>query len=162
MIQLGILAKNVEDVLNVFNIIKGEGKGGLDPYVLNNLNKIEEKDINKDIKNMKIAVIKELVDLLNEDVKARFLASIKELEELGCKVEEIHFPYLNEAISVFSSVSMADLSSDMARYDGIRFGTREEGSDFDEIATNTRTKNLGFEAKRRIILRNIYSSKRKL
>ena len=86
-----------------------------------------EGKLNDDISGKKIAIIDNfLKDEMQEEVREAITNSIKALEKKGAILERIEFPYGKEAISVYHIISAAEASSNLSRYDGVRYGQRVE------------------------------------
>ena len=92
---------------------------------------------------------------INDEVKAAVLNAAEYYKKLGCEIVNVSLPSLEYAVSAYYLISSAEASSNLSRYDGIRFGYRSEnGADFDELIKNTRGEAFGREVKRRILLGN--------
>ncbi len=139
---IGPITKTVEDAEIVFNTIKG----------------VDEMDQTTaegagDSNTKKIGVprnfLKEGVD---EDVLQNFNDSLQKLEEAGHEIIDIDIPSLEYALSVYYILVPAEVSSNMSRYDGIKFGERVEGENLEDGYFKTRGQLLGEEVKRRIML----------
>lgn len=117
-----------------------------------------EKDylnsINGDIKGFKIGIPKEfLSEGLDEEIKDKLFEVIDKLRFMGAEVEEISLPITKEGLSAYYIISSAEASSNLARYDGIRYGYRtEKYENVDDIMELSRTEAFGDEVKRRIML----------
>ena len=85
-------------------------------------------------------------------VRASVLAAAKKLEKEGAVMEEVTVPHLEDALFAYFILSSAEASSNLARYDGVRYGKREEGENLDALYKNSRTAGFGEEVKRRIRL----------
>jgi len=106
-----------------------------------------------DVKGKKIGVPKEyLMDGINPDVKATWEKGIQLLKEAGAEIVEVSMPHTKYALPVYYIVACAEASSNLSRYDGVRFTTRVEGGSLDELYKNTRTDGFGDEVIRRILL----------
>tara|TARA_B100000745_G_scaffold168274_1_gene110067 strand:- start:1457 stop:2866 length:1410 start_codon:yes stop_codon:yes gene_type:complete len=142
--QIGPLTTNVEDAKIVFDAIKG-----LDP-------KDSTSQAGKEVetsKKMKIGVPRELMkEGVDEDVLLHFENSLKKLEEQGHEIVDVKFETAKYGIPVYYIVMPAEASTNLARYDGVRFGPRVEGKDFNESFSKTRTEGFGEEVRRRILL----------
>ena len=150
--QAGVFARNVEDVSMVLPCIMG-----FDPYDSTSRNlEVDnlEKELNQSIKGLRIGVPFELSNYgLDKDVELVWNKSIKILQEEGAIIEEIKIPYLQEALSVYYVISCSEASSNLARYDGVRYGHRsKEGETFDEMISATRAEGFGEEVQRRILV----------
>ena len=113
-----------------------------------------EAKLNNDISGKKIAIIDNfLKEQMQEEVRKAIENSISVLKEKGAILEEIEFPYGKEAISVYHIISSAEASSNLSRFDGVRYGKRvEDPKNMDELFKKTRTLGFGREVKRRIML----------
>ncbi len=135
--SIGHFTKTVEDSATILNVTAGAD--GYDSTVAKREKENYLKDLNKDIKGLKIGVPKEYVtNALDKDTKQVFEKSIKTLEDLGAEVIEVSLPNTDYAIATYYIIQPSEVSSNLARYDGIRFG-------------NDRSY-FGKEAKRRIML----------
>ncbi len=113
-----------------------------------------EAALTGDIKGMKIGIPKEYrIDGMPVEIDQLWLRGIKWLEEAGAKVEEISLPHTHYALPTYYIIAPAEASSNLARYDGVRYGLRE-GADgtLDEMYEATRGKGFGDEVKRRILI----------
>lgn len=150
--QIGVAAKTVEDVAMSLNVIAGHDEKDTTSR------KHEKEDyttyLNKDIKDMKIAVPKEFLgEGVNPEVKEKIENTISMLKDMGCTVDEISMSTSQHAIAVYYIVACAEASSNLARYDGIRFGYKTSNYEtLDEMYLNSRSEGFGEEVKRRIML----------
>ena len=142
--QIGPLTKNVRDCELVFEIIKG--KDILDSTSVEIEKKFEEK------KEIKVGILKEyLVEGIEPKVKEAFDKAVKKFQEKGIKFEEISLPHTEYALPCYYILACAEASSNLARYDGLRYGNFCEGVDVFDTYSKTR-RLFGKEVKRRIIL----------
>ncbi len=141
--QIGPLAKTVEDVEIIFNAIRGKDTRDMTSFD-------ENKNDKKEIK--KIAIIPEMLKDLKEDFKEVFLSSVEKIKEDGIEVVEIEFPELKLALPVYYTLMPAELSSNLAKFDGIRYGNTKEGNNLLDTYLETKEQGFGDEIKRRIIL----------
>ena len=153
-----IMAKNVEDVAAVLEKIAGKDKKDtttLDKSVDNYAELLNDYDV----KGVKIGVPKEyFVKELNGDVSDSIKAAIKKLEKLGAEIVEISLPHTKYAVPAYYIITPSEVSSNLSRFDGIRFGyseTRKENSEAKnllDIYLKSKGGGFGNEAKRRIML----------
>lgn len=110
--------------------------------------------LKKDIKDLKIGIPKEyFTGGLQRDVHDSIQSAIKTLEKLGATTQEISLPYTDYAVAVYYIVAPSEASSNLARFDGVRFGHRDkDAKSLLEMYENTRQQGFGAEVKRRIIL----------
>ena len=151
--QIGPLSMNVEDNAYLLNIISGEDY--LDSTTVKNIEKKDyTKEINSEIKNMKIGVPIEFIEEgLNEEIRKVIFNNIKILRELGIDVEEFSLPSIKEGLSPYYIISSAEASSNLARFDSIRYGYRtKDYNSIEELVKKSRSEGFGKEVKRRIML----------
>ncbi|MGM0439334.1 MAG: Asp-tRNA(Asn)/Glu-tRNA(Gln) amidotransferase subunit GatA [Patescibacteria group bacterium] len=145
--QIGPFAKSVQDAKKVFNVIKG--RDDKDATSL----KIEDNP--QDIDKFKVGVPKEyFVDGVDEKVKEEVQRSIDKIKDSGVEVVDISLPHTEYALACYQIVMASEVSANMARYDGIRYGLetdRPEAKSIEDAYRKNRGK-LGDEVKRRIIL----------
>ncbi len=150
--QIGPFARTVEDAANLLEVISGH-----DPKDSTSLNLPVEhyaENLNNDIKGMKIGVIKELMtEGLSEDVQKAMQAAIDCYKAMGCEIVEISLPNLKHSIGIYYILATAECSSNLARFDGVKYGYRTpEAKNLMELYTKTRAEGFGPEVKRRIML----------
>lgn len=110
--------------------------------------------IGQDIQGMKIALPKEyLGEGIAQGVKETIIKAAKHLEKLGAVIEEVSLPHSKYGVAVYYIVASSEASSNLQRFDGIRYGYRTENyKNLDDIYVNTRSEGFGDEVKRRIML----------
>ncbi len=110
-------------------------------------------DLNPDLKGLKIGVPKEyFVDGMEDGVKQRVMEAIKQLEQQGAQLVEVSLPHTKYGSLVYAIVCPSEVSSNLARYDGIRYGhVTTEASDLLGVYMKSRAEGFGDEAKRRIM-----------
>ena len=150
--QIGPLTKNVEDSAFVLEAISGN-----DPKdSTSNTEDVPSygKDLNGDIKGLKVGVPKEyFVDELDSEVARTVRSSIKILEELGAEISEVSLPHTSHALAVYYIIAPAEASSNLSRYDGVKFGySHSDSTDIWDALEKTRQYGFGAEVKRRILL----------
>jgi len=150
--QIGPITKDVEDAAMLLNVIAGHDEKDSTSA------KVKEKDYTKalvkDVKGLRIGVPKEYFgEGINEEVKASVKEAIKKYEEMGAIVEECSLDIADEALAVYYIIACAEASSNLGRFDGIRYGYRtKKFSSLKDIYRNSRSEGFGEEVKRRIIL----------
>ncbi len=150
--QIGPITKTVTDSAYVLNAIAGYDK--MDSTSAN-YEKIDyTASLTNDVKGMKIGVPKEyLGDGIDIDVKNAILSAIKKYEEMGAQVYEFSMPMTDYSLSAYYIMSSAEASSNLARFDGVKYGYRAENyTDLNDMYLKTRSEGFGSEVKRRIIL----------
>jgi aspartyl-tRNA(Asn)/glutamyl-tRNA(Gln) amidotransferase subunit A len=109
--------------------------------------------LGKDIKGLRIGIPKEyFIEGMNRDVESSVNEAIKKLEALGAKAFEVSLPHTEYAIAAYYILATSEASSNLARYDGVKYGLRVAGKDLIDMYMNTRAKGFGSEVKRRIML----------
>lgn len=148
--QIGPFANCVDDVESVFTIIKGADD--LDATSVKNI-----PEVNSGLKK-KIGVPRSFIerDGIDAEVLADFNASLEKLKREGYEIIDVTLPHLEKALSVYYVVVFAEISSNMARYDGIRYGLSLKNETMANSMIGgyfkTRTEGLGDEVRRRILL----------
>lgn len=150
--QVGPLTKSVEDAAILLNVIAG--KDEKDTTSANIPKKDYLKSIKDNIKGKKIGVSTEFIsDGINEDVKKAYEENLNTLKELGAEIIEIKLDYAKYSLPTYYIIATAEASSNLGRYDGIRYGHRaKDFSSLDELYVKSRTEGFGDEVKRRIML----------
>ena len=150
--QIGPFAKSVEDAANLLEVICGYDKN--DSTSLNIEVPRFSKLLNKNIKGMKIGVIKELLgDGVNNDVAKAVENAIAFYKSQGAEIVEISLPLLKYSIGIYYIIATAEASSNLARFDGVKYGYRtKDAANLLEMYMKTRAEGFGAEVKRRIML----------
>lgn len=150
--QIGPFARNVEDTALLLEAISGYDSH--DSTSLNLPVPAFSKALNKEIKGSKVGVIKELLgEGVSADVKKAVEAAIQTYKDLGAEIVEISLPLLEHSIGVYYILATAEASSNLARFDGVKYGHRtKDAKNLLEMYTKTRAEGFGDEVKRRIML----------
>ena len=102
------------------------------------------------MKGLRIGVPKEYrVDGMAPEIKAMWQQGLDWLREQGADLVDVSLPHTRYALATYYIVAPAEASSNLARYDGVRFGLREDGADLQEMYENTRAAGFGAEVRRR-------------
>ena len=141
---IGPIANHIEDIELVFDIMKGEDE-------FDSTCKPQKSSFNS---NKKIAYFKEIVDhdSLNPEIRESFKNKIEQLVSLGYQVEPVAFPYLEQLLPTYYILTTAEASSNLARFDGVKYGYRSNQNDLMDQYKWTRYEGFGNEVKRRILL----------
>ena len=100
-----------------------------------------------------IGIPEEFIKDLNDDVKESFYNSIKIFEKIGCKIKTINLKYTGLGVSAYQVVAPAECSSNLSRFDGVRYGHRSNKStNLEDLYRNSRSEGFGKEVKRRILV----------
>lgn len=150
--QIGPFSRTVEDSALLLEAISGYDCN--DSTSLNIPVPNYAAALTKDIKGMKIGVIKELFgEGISPDVKKSLEDAIQKYKDLGAQIVEISLPLLKHSIGVYYIIATAEASSNLARFDGVKYGHRSEDcKSLLEMYTKTRAEGFGDEVKRRIML----------
>ncbi|MBP1357945.1 MAG: Asp-tRNA(Asn)/Glu-tRNA(Gln) amidotransferase subunit GatA [Sulfolobus sp.] len=147
--QIGPMAKNAEDLWLLYSII-----GGDDPRDATTISfKLPEKPDDIDFKNIKIGVLSDIMEASDKSVASVVKTAINKLGSEGAIVEETKIGYAEYALPAYYIIAMSEASSNLARYDGIRYGFSKyfEGN-WKETYSLNREYGFGMEVKRRILL----------
>ncbi|MBI2623718.1 MAG: Asp-tRNA(Asn)/Glu-tRNA(Gln) amidotransferase subunit GatA [Candidatus Liptonbacteria bacterium] len=160
--QIGPIAKTVEDAAILFDAIRGKDPLDATSAEPENPEKYQEELLNPDfqkIKKLRVGLPKEYFDVegLAPEIRNGVERAIEKMKGLGIAVEEISLPHTKYAVPCYYIIVPAEVSSNLARFDGIRYsrqGTRnkEQGTTLKDIYLRTRGEGFGAEPKRRIIL----------
>lgn len=150
--QIGPITKTVEDAAFLFDAIKGpdvhDSSSAFAPT------KPVAMDITQPIKGMKIGIPTQcFIDGLDPDIERSVREAIDVLRGLGAEIIDVELATMPYALSVYYLIQPAEVSANLARFDGIRYGTRTaEAKDLNEMYCKSRTEGLGAEPRRRIML----------
>ena len=152
--QIGPIAKNAQDCAWILNAV-----AGFDPHDGTSSKRPVEDytaKLGKDIKGLKIAIPKEFyTEGIDEDVRNAVMQAAKTYEKMGAELVECSMPSLKYAVAAYYLIASAEASSNLSRYDGIKYGHRSKvGDTFQELICNSRSEGFGSEVKRRILLGN--------
>jgi aspartyl-tRNA(Asn)/glutamyl-tRNA(Gln) amidotransferase subunit A len=149
--QIGPITANIEDCAVSLRVIAGYDKKdstSVKRQVPNYL-----KTINNDIQGKKVGVPKEFFTKRNSpDVDQAVKKALKAYEQMGCEIVDISLPHTEYGIPAYYLINTAEASSNLARYDGVRYGFRRKGEDITDMYKKTRGGGFSAEVKRRILL----------
>ena len=149
--QTGPFARNVEDVARVLHVIAGQDP--LDATSMPNPVPDYPARLEGDVRGIKIGLPAEyFAEGLQPEVEAAARAAAAQFERLGAQVRPVSLPHAEYCLPAYYIIAMAEASANLARYDGVRFGARVEGSDLIDSYKKTRGQGFGDEVKRRIML----------
>ncbi len=149
--QAGPIAKDVTDCAILLNSMAGyDAKDSTS-------SKVDVPDftsfIGKDIKGLKVGIPQEYrPDGLNKEISDYWDKAAQILKDAGAEIVSVSLPHTKYALPTYYVIAPAEASSNLARYDGVRYGNRKEGNGLDELYINTRTEGFGKEVKRRILI----------
>ncbi len=160
--QIGPMAKTVEDVAIILNVIAGEDRH--DATSAESYGKDYTNYLTGEVKGMKIGIVPEYLKDLNPEIRKSIDEVIEKYKEMGAEIKEIEMPNSKYALATYYIIMPSELSSNLARFDGVKYGLRADdrvksdilpehaASTLLETYLDTRGYNLGAEIKRRIML----------
>ena len=149
---IGPLTQTVEDAGIVLEVISG--KDGLDSTLIDRAEKNYDHLDSVDLKGLRVGVVKEYFDEgLDPAIRKNIERVIDQMKKSGATIEEVSLPSSKTGLAVYYVLCPAEVSSNLSRYDGQRYGySNKEANDLDESYTKSRGKGFGSEAKRRIMV----------
>ncbi len=150
--QIGPFARTVEDAALMLNVIAGHDS--LDTTSADLGDKDYTKSLVNDVKGKVIGIPTDFItDGINKDVKAAYDKAIETMKNAGAQIKEITLEYAKYSLATYYIIATAEASSNLGRYDGIRYGHRAaDFDDLDDLYRKSRTEGFGDEVKRRIML----------
>ncbi len=147
----GPMTKNVEDSAILMNFLAGYDKN--DSNTLNDKSPDYTKFLKKDIKSLKIGLPREyFIDGTQSEIKINIKKVIENLEKHGAKIKELSLPHTKYTVPTYYIIQPAEVSSNLGRYDGIKYGYHSGANSLIETYFKSRQEGFGDEAKRRIII----------
>src|SRR6516164_10143319 len=149
--RIGPLARHVADVATVLKIIAGRDPSDSTSTTV----PVDDYPgmLGKPVQGLKVGVPKEYLGAgMDSGVREKIKAGIDLLRKLGCEIRDIQLPHTDYAIATYYIIATAEASSNLARYDGVRFGPRVESDSLISMYRKTRGAGFGAEVKRRIVL----------
>ncbi|MDA9835064.1 Asp-tRNA(Asn)/Glu-tRNA(Gln) amidotransferase subunit GatA [Gammaproteobacteria bacterium] len=150
--QAGPLARSAEDCAILLNEMSGHDSKDTTSLDIESTDLLNS--INQPIKGLKIGIVKEFsLGDLDSEVQNRFEDSKKLYERLGAEFVEISLPNISASVPTYYSIAPAECSSNLSRFDGVRFGYRAENTgDLNDLYIKSRSEGFGDEVKRRILI----------
>ena len=148
--QIGPFANNVEDAALLLEVIAGH-----DPKDSTSLNQPAPSlvaHLDHGVRGLRIGICSDLLQGASDDVATAVAQAAAVLQGAGAELSEISIPELGLGLSAYYLIAPAEASSNLARYDGVRYGLRVDGDDVTAMNTRSRTAGFGDEVKRRIML----------
>lgn len=147
--QIGPFGKTVQDAIMALEAISGS-----DPFDSTSLDQspFHFEQGSDSVKGLRVGIVSELMDGIALDVKASVQKAISVLEQAGAKVDTVSIPSAPLGLSAYYLIAPAEASSNLSRYDGVRFGLRHQADDITTMYETTRGQGFGAEVKRRIML----------
>ncbi|MGB8525165.1 MAG: Asp-tRNA(Asn)/Glu-tRNA(Gln) amidotransferase subunit GatA [Candidatus Acidiferrales bacterium] len=149
--RIGPFAENIADAATVMSVIAGHDENDSTSAAVAVPDYSAE--IEKPVQGLRIGVPEEyFAEGIDSEVKDKVLAAIALMEKLGCRRIPLKMPHTEYAIATYYIVATAEVSSNLARYDGVRFGLRVPGATLLDMYRKTRERGFGPEVKRRLML----------
>jgi aspartyl-tRNA(Asn)/glutamyl-tRNA(Gln) amidotransferase subunit A len=148
--QIGPLASSVADAAVLLEVI-----GGHDPLDSTSIDAPAPRvtrGLHDGVEGLRVGIVRELTEGIDADVMARVEIAARALEKEGASVDEVSVPAAVHGLSAYYLIAPAEASSNLARYDGVRYGLRVDGEDITDMYNETRAQGFGPEVKRRIML----------
>jgi len=145
--QIGPFTKTVSDAELIYDVIKGQDE--MDSTTIDDDTYPIKKSFSKTIGIPRSFVESEGV---SEEVKKNFQESVKKFESMGYKIKDIELPHIKYSLAVYYILMPAEASSNLARFDGVRYGLHKDGKDMIEDYFKTKGEGFGKETRRRVIL----------
>ena len=149
--QAGPMTKNVKDASLMLEVMSGYDQKDSTSSKKNSENFLN--NLSKNIKGTKIGIPKEyVVEGMSKEIQKLWDKGIEICKSLGCEIINVSLPHTKYALPTYYIIAPAEASSNLARYDGVRYGFRSKGNDLIEMYENTRGEGFGREVKRRILI----------
>jgi len=149
--QIGPLTRTVEDAALAYDAMAGH-----DPMDATSIPRAVEPTagaLRDDLRGLRVGIVKEFVtEKLGPDIHALYRRAYGELEQLGAELVDVSLPTADYGLATYYLIAPAECSSNLARFDGVRYGLRAEGSDVGEMYEKTRAAGFGAEVKRRVLI----------
>ncbi len=147
--QIGPICSSVSDCAILYDAMKGEDSRDMTSCPIST----EKTNLDIDLKGLTIGMPEEFFDGLNLDIASCIENAAKAYEKLGATVKKISVPSLKKALPAYYIIACAEASSNLGRYDGIRYGYRAKNySSVDDMVVKTRSEGFGKEVQKRIML----------
>jgi aspartyl-tRNA(Asn)/glutamyl-tRNA(Gln) amidotransferase subunit A len=149
--RIGPFAKNIADAAAIMSVIAGQDDNDATSAPVSTPD--FASGLEQPVQGMRIGVPEEyFAEGIDREVKEKVLAGVRLLEKLGCRRVSLKMPHTEYAIATYYIVATAEASSNLARYDGVRYGLRVPGATLIEMYGRTREQGFGAEVKRRLML----------
>jgi aspartyl-tRNA(Asn)/glutamyl-tRNA(Gln) amidotransferase subunit A len=148
--QIGPFGATVADAVALLEVISGHDP--MDSTSLPEAPVSLSSAMDQGVDGLSIGIVRELADAATEDVRSSLAQAARTLEAAGAHVEEVSLPVLTHTLGAYYLIGPAEASSNLSRYDGVRYGLRVEAPDTASMNAATRAAGFGAEAKRRIML----------
>ena len=148
--QIGPFTRTVADAAAVLEAISGHDP--LDSTSAPRTHESFTSALTGDVKGMRVGVVRDMLNGVDPEVAASVQKAVDVLRQAGADVVEVDLPHAKYAVATYYLIAPAEASSNLARYDGVRYGQRGEGATLLEMYERTRSEGFGMEVKRRIMI----------
>ena len=149
--QIGPFARSVEDAALTYDVMAGH-----DPLDATSVDRPLEPTadfLREDLRGVRVGIVREFAtDTLGGDIDACYRKAYADLEALGAELVDVELPTAKYGLATYYLIAPAECSSNLARFDGVRYGLRVDGADVGEMYEKTRAAGFGPEVKRRILI----------
>jgi len=149
--QIGPLTRTVED-----SALAYDAMAGFDPMDATSIDRSVEvaaSGLRDDLRGLRIGIVRDFeTKALGEDLDAIYQAAYRDLEKLGAELVDVSLPTAEYGVATYYLIAPAECSSNLARFDGVRYGLRVDGDDVRAMYERTRAAGFGPEVKRRILI----------
>ena len=157
--QIGVVAQTAEDAGYVLSNISGS-------YMHDMTCRLAAEDFTRNcgmsLKGFRIGIIDQLFECCSPEVSQSVLRALDVYKSMGAEIIKCSMPSLDYAVAAYYIISAAEASSNLARFDGVKYGKRaDDYSDYDQLVSRSRAEGFGFEVKKRILLGNYVLSAEK-
>jgi len=156
--QAGVFARRAEDCAHILQVMMNYDKRDSTQIPINKrdsllTSKSLSQHLNSSVKNKKIGICQKLINNTDEAQTKVLDQAIKKLIDLGMIPIEVDLKYIDEALSAYYIIATAEASSNLSRYDGVRYGIRsKDAKNIEQVYAQSRAQGFGEEVKRRILL----------
>ena len=149
--QIGPLTRTVEDAALAYDAMAGYD--AMDSTSIDHPVEATASALRTDLKGLRIGIVKEFTtEKLGPEIHALYQQNYKELQDLGAELVEVSLPTADYGLATYYLIAPAECSSNLARFDGVRYGLRVDGADVGQMYESTRAAGFGPEVKRRILI----------
>jgi aspartyl-tRNA(Asn)/glutamyl-tRNA(Gln) amidotransferase subunit A len=149
--QIGPLARTVKDAALAYDAMAGYDV--MDATSIDRPVELAAESLRKDLRGLRVGIVREFdTKVLGDDMHRLYNDAYRDLERLGADIVEVSLPTADYGLATYYLIAPAECSSNLARFDGVRYGLRAQGDDVRQMYDNTRAAGFGPEVKRRILV----------
>ena len=143
------MSKQLDDIIKTFYVISG--KDNKDSTSVDYPSETFEDLSKKSLPNVVGVIKNDILDSIDQEIKECYISLVNELKAKNIEIVEIDLPFFKHVIPTYYVLTMAEASSNLSRYDGIRYGNRSSSKDLNQMYVETRSNGFSDEVKRRIM-----------